>query len=173
MEFYPKGKYYRICAPTALTCGKFADKTTAMSRISWNQELSVGVKEIDDQHKELIGIANTLLEAVDNGNGPAVAEKIIKRLRDYTVHHFSSEEALMRKERYPNLSEHMARHGRLKQDVKQFQRLIYERKSPAPAMVMTFLRDWLLDHILTYDREFARFLNEKPKEETWAVVGKK
>lgn len=144
-----------------------------MSRIQWSDELSVGVKEVDDQHRELINIANTLLGAVETGSGRTVTDKVIKRLRDYTVFHFNSEEELMRASQYPRLSEHAARHARLKNEVKDFQRDVYEGKSPSTAKVMAFLKQWLLNHILTYDREFARFLRERPKEETWAVVGGK
>lgn len=146
---------------------------SVMSRIQWSDELSVGVKEVDDQHKELINIANTLLGAVESGGGRKVTDKVIKRLRDYTVFHFNSEEDLMRASQYPRLAEHASTHSRLKNEVKDFQRDVYEGKSPSPATVMAFLKTWLLDHILNHDREFARFLRERPKEESWAVVGGK
>jgi len=146
---------------------------SVMSRIQWNEELSVGVKEVDDQHKELISIANTLLGAVESGRGRSVTDKVIKQLRDYTVFHFNSEEDLMRSSQYPKLSEHIATHSRLKNEVKDFQRDVYEGKSPSTAKVMAFLKEWLLNHILSYDRDFARFLRERPKEETWATVNGK
>lgn len=141
-----------------------------MNRIQFSEELSVGVKEVDDQHKELIAIANTVLEAVESGGGPAVSANAIKKLRDYTVFHFNSEEQLMRDNDYPKLSEHITGHARLKNIVKDLQRSAYEGKSPTPSQLMTFLRDWLLNHILTHDRAFARFLREQPKEETWAEI---
>lgn len=144
-----------------------------MSKIQWNDELSVGVKLIDDQHKELIRIANGLINAVSKGADKRVLSNVIKRLREYTVFHFHSEEKLMMDARYPGRGEHEAEHNKLKLDVKRFQRDLYEKKKVSPDVVLGFIKTWLLKHILSADRDFARFLKEQPKEETWAVVSGK
>jgi hemerythrin len=142
-----------------------------MSKIQWNDELSLGVELIDDQHKELIRIANGLMNAIHIGRDKRVLTNVIKRLREYTVFHFHSEEALMEKTYYPNRGEHEAEHGKLKRDVKQFQRELYKKKDLNPEHVLAFLKTWLLKHILSADREFARYLKEQPKKETVAVLG--
>jgi len=142
-----------------------------MSKIQWNDELSVGVELIDDQHKELIRIANGLMNAIRIGRDKRVVTNVIRRLREYTIFHFHSEEALMEKAHYPNRGEHEAEHGKLKRDVKQFQRELYKKKDLNPEHVLEFLKTWLLKHILSADREFARYLKEQPKKKTVAVLG--
>lgn len=135
-----------------------------MNEIKWNNELSVGVKDIDDQHKELISIANSLIHAVETKAGRTTVEKVIKRLRAYTVAHFAAEEKLMEEAGFPKLGAHQAEHQKLKTDVQQFQRELYVGKGPTPGKVLAFIKVWLLDHILKYDRGFARFLKEKGSE---------
>ncbi|QJB56679.1 bacteriohemerythrin [Pseudodesulfovibrio sp. zrk46] len=146
-----------------------------MPKIQWNKELSVGVNEIDDQHKELIKIANLLLETVEGPPDRNMVDSAIKQLREYTVFHFNSEEALMTEVRYPERGEHHAQHRKLKNDVKQFQRDMYEQQIPEPAVVLAFLRSWLLNHILTFDRKLAQFINDQKAlemPETTVSIGK-
>jgi hemerythrin len=132
-----------------------------MTKIEWNDELTVNVPAIDDQHKELIRIANGLINAVSLGRDERVLGNVIRRLRDYTVFHFSSEEALMEDLRYPKRADHEAEHRRLKQNVKTYQRLIYKQESISPRDIMGFMKEWLLAHILTFDRELARFIHAR------------
>lgn len=135
-----------------------------MSRIQWNDELSVGVDAIDDQHKELIRIANGLMNAVDKGADQRVVNNVITRLRAYTVFHFNSEEKLMEKYHFPHRGQHEVEHRRLKADVKRFQRTLYEKDDLTPESVLNFLKIWLLKHILSTDREFAKFIHDKDAE---------
>ncbi|MFH1913839.1 MAG: bacteriohemerythrin [Pseudomonadota bacterium] len=130
-----------------------------MTKLNWSDELSVNVPTIDAQHKELIRIANGLINALSLGRNDRVVGNVIKRLREYTVFHFSSEESLMDKCRYPKRAEHEAEHRRLKENVKNYQRILYKKESISPNEVLDFLKEWLLTHILTLDRELARFIH--------------
>lgn len=129
--------------------------------IQWSIELGMGVKEIDDQHRHLIDIANTLIDAVADKAQQADVDTIIGKLRAYTVAHFAAEEKLMQEAKYPKLGHHANEHRKLKDDVKQFQRELYRGKTPTAGKVLGFLKIWLLDHILSFDREFARYLKEE------------
>lgn len=135
-----------------------------MSGLKWSSELSVGVKDIDDQHKHLINIANKLLEAVSDNAGRIAVDRIITHLREYTVTHFNSEEQLMQDYHYPKHGAHATAHNQLKMDVQRFQRALYEKQDVTHAEVMTFLKSWLLDHLLNEDRDFARFIKEQSSE---------
>lgn len=149
-----------------------------MPKINWNDELSVNVPAIDDQHKELIRIANVLIKAVSLERDDRVVGNVIRKLRDYTVFHFSSEETLMQDIRYPKRAEHEAEHRRLKQNVKNYQRVLYKKESISPSEVLDFLKEWLLTHILTFDREIARFIHAQEaakalaEEQAQATKGK-
>ncbi|MBI9079468.1 MAG: hemerythrin family protein [Pseudodesulfovibrio sp.] len=145
-----------------------------MAKIKWNEELNVGVEQVDNQHKELIRIINGLINAVDLGRDKKTLENVLQKLREYTVFHFNSEEALMEEVRYNKRGEHINEHARLKRSIKDFQRNLYKHETLTSDMVLEFMKEWLLHHILSFDRELARFIHEqkakenkpKPKQET-------
>ncbi len=129
-------------------------------RLKWTDSLSLGVRQIDDQHRELIRIANGLLNAVELGRPTRVLENVLSRLREYTVFHFHSEETFMEDIRYPERGEHAREHFALKQRVKAFRRRLYRDEPLEVGEVLAFLQGWLLDHILVSDMDIARFLRE-------------
>ncbi len=59
--------------------------------LEWNENLSVGVPSIDEQHKALLALLNELFDSTQAGRGQAVLGKVLKELADYTVYHFKYE----------------------------------------------------------------------------------
>ncbi len=115
-----------------------------MHQLKWNKELSVDVPLIDDQHKELIRIANGLIKGISRGCTPNTINNVLGKLREYTVFHFNSEEKLMEEVRYPDRGEHEIEHRRLKTSVKDFQRRIYKKRKYHPRKYSTFSRNGCL-----------------------------
>ena len=64
---------------------------------------------------------------------------------------------------YAGLSDHIAEHRRLTQQVLDLQRDFVVKEQALPLTVLTFLSDWLGDHIKGSDRRYApavrRFLS--------------
>lgn len=77
---------------------------------SWNEMYSVKVGSLDRQHRRLFALAGRLHETLGTGQAEAIIDGILKQLVDYTMTHFASEEALLRKNGYPELAAHMAQH---------------------------------------------------------------
>lgn len=111
-----------------------------MKKILWNQELSVGVEEIDSQHKELLRIANGLIQAVCLGRNEKTINNVLKKLREYTVFHFNSEEKFMESIGYNKRAQHVEEHFKLKMNVKAFQREIYMGKAISPDDLVEFIK---------------------------------
>ena len=132
-----------------------------MAIISWSDEYSVGVKDMDEQHKKLIGMINELNEAMKSGKGKDIMEKILKNLVDYTVTHFSSEEKLMQSNAYPGYLAQKSQHEALTKQVSDFQTKYHEGKAVLSVEIMTFLKDWLMNHIKGSDKKYGPFLNKK------------
>ena len=83
-----------------------------MTRIEWNDEYLLGILEIDNQHKKLLSLANELYD-IASGDGEKYKLQmsiVLKKLTDYTVYHFSSEEAFMQKHGYSGTSAHKMAH---------------------------------------------------------------
>ena len=73
-----------------------------MEKIVWNQSLSVGVEEIDRQHKQLVFILNQLLGMDGLTVDSETISDTLTRMTDYADYHFNSEEGYMRKYAYPD-----------------------------------------------------------------------
>ncbi len=128
----------------------------------WNQDLySVGVKTLDEQHKKLVALINTLFDAMKIGKGSTVVGKTLDELIEYTKVHFHDEEEHMAKCNYPELSSHKKLHGKLIQDVLK----IKEKFSTGPHInisieTLDFLKDWLTNHIQGVDKKYAPYMQK-------------
>lgn len=132
-----------------------------MSLLTWNNLFSVGVKEIDNQHKKLVAIANRLNDAMKDGVGKDVLATILADLLAYTESHFAFEERLMDQYHYPLSPQHKAEHRELVKTVGEFSRQLEKGEAELTSGVMNFLRDWLSRHIMNSDKMFGRDLNNK------------
>ncbi|SPF36048.1 Hemerythrin-like metal-binding protein [Candidatus Sulfopaludibacter sp. SbA4] len=125
----------------------------------WRDAYSVGMPEIDNQHKGLIRLINELQSAMMEGNGKNVLAGIMDDLVRYTESHFAFEEAMMRKRGYSQLAAHSAEHKRLTGQVCELRDKFRGGKVTISMEVMKFLKDWLADHILNRDQAYAKELN--------------
>jgi hemerythrin len=132
-----------------------------MAMITWNDSLSVKVREIDLQHEKLIGMINELNEAMKSGKGKESLGKIINGLISYTATHFKQEERYFDKFKYPDTANHKKEHVAFVKKVTEFKEG-FEKKDLAVTMeVMNFLSDWLRNHIKGTDKKYSKFFNEK------------
>ena len=82
--------------------------------LEWNENLSVGVPSIDEQHKVLLGLLNELFDATQAGKGQAALGKVLNELADYTVYHFQYEESLFAQTGYGAALDHTKEHDELR-----------------------------------------------------------
>lgn len=136
--------------------------------VEWTDELSVGVQEIDEQHKVLVGLLNRFHEAVVTGRDHEAIKSVLKELADYTIIHFSVEESLMRIFNYPDYENHKHHHAELAKQVTDLQSKVENEKAEVSMEVLNFLRHWLTHHILGDDKKYGPYLVERGVESTWA-----
>jgi len=127
----------------------------------WQDDYSVKVRAMDEQHKKLFELLNELQNATASGNGHATTGEVLRRLVDYTVHHFSAEERLMEKYRFAGLPTHRGEHTVLRERVLAFQQEFDAGSAEATPELTKFLQRWLTHHILTVDQRYSDFLNAK------------
>lgn len=131
-----------------------------MALMDWEDRFSVGVRAMDEQHKRLVAALNDLHAAMSVGQAKTVTGTLLNTLVKYTREHFAAEEGLMTRAKYPRLVEHRGKHKDLTGQVEQFVER-YERGELALGVdLLTFLRDWLMTHILKEDRAYGPWLNE-------------
>lgn len=132
-----------------------------MSLINWNDSYCLGVPEIDTQHRKLIDLANRTHEAMKSGAIHGELKQVLSELISYTIDHFAAEEAMMRRTFYPHATEHKRRHAAMAVHVAELQAQIEAGKAAAPIQLQSFLRDWLMKHILETDKQFAAYLSRR------------
>ena len=131
-----------------------------VSLVQWSDSMSVGSLYIDEQHKILIDTINQLASAESQNDRPLVA-MIIDELLSYAAFHFQFEEQLMKNGGYPELEEHRRIHqGYVKWITDIRDEFIFHRRSRFDARILSYLRDWLRDHILGEDQRYRPFIGK-------------
>lgn len=131
-----------------------------MKDLVWGKILSVGVDEIDEDHRKLIDIFNILNHSVIKAESPEYLVATLEELINCTVWHFSHEERLMLKHRYPEIEEHKAEHQELIQSAKELQQKVMQSDKAVADDHIEFLERWLTEHILTADGRLGSFLSQ-------------
>ncbi len=132
-----------------------------MPLITWNDKISVNIAEFDNQHKKLIVIINELNDAMCQGKGKEMMEKILANLIDYTKTHFGAEERLMKTHGYTEYAQHKKEHDDLAGKVLDMQQKYREGKVTISLEVMNFLKNWLTTHIQGTDKKYTQFFKGK------------
>jgi len=131
-----------------------------MALIKWSPSLSVKIDEMDTQHQSLIEIMNRLHESISAGKGKEGPIVVIGELVDYARKHFSAEEQLMQKFRFPQLGDHKTEHAKFTEEVLAFRRRLQGGQTVSAYEVLQFLRQWLLTHIQESDAKYGKFINQ-------------
>ena len=129
-----------------------------MKELVWDDLLSVGVDEVDDDHRKLVDLFNMLNHAVSEGDTPEYIEAVLEELINCTVWHFSHEERLMMKYGYDGIEEHKAVHQELIKGAKELQQKILQKGNLVASEDIEFLEHWLTEHILTSDMRMGSYL---------------
>ncbi len=131
-----------------------------MEFMHWTKSLSVGIAEIDDQHKKMIGMINTFHDHQKTDSIKAMKE-LLGSMASYTVYHFNTEEAYFDKFNYPHTDAHKKEHEKFIAEVYSVQARL-EGGTLLLALELTgFLKKWLTDHIMGSDKKYAPFLVSK------------
>jgi len=126
-----------------------------MAFYEWQDSFSVGVKEMDDQHKKLIAILNHLHDAMKSGKATKEISLIIDEMVEYTKFHFIAEEKLMDEKKYIGLASQKAEHAAFVKKAQEFQSEVNSGKLAVSLDVLNFLKDWLTHHILIIDMKYS------------------
>ena len=129
-----------------------------MKDLVWDYVLSVGIDEIDEDHRRLVNLFNMLNHSVTEGDGIDYLEAVLEELINCTVWHFSHEERLMLKYGYEGYAEHKAEHEELIKSAKQLQQKIRDAGKLDANKDLEVLEHWLTGHILSDDMKLGSYL---------------
>jgi len=129
--------------------------------IEWSSALSVGIEEIDAQHKVLVDLLNQVHEAIQQRKGAEATKDIVEQLGEYTRIHFAVEESLMRILHYPGYERHKEEHDRLIEQLNGFRTKLQEGTGSISFELAHFLKVWLTRHIMEGDKRYSPYFLEQ------------
>ena len=135
----------------------------------WSDSFSIGLQEVDEQHKVLVGLLNELHEAIVKRHGSQAARDVLNRLAEYTRTHFTVEESLMRLLNYPEFQQHKQMHEDLLHQVIELQHKLDTGQAAITFELLHFLKVWLTKHINESDKRFGAFAVAKGLEPAWSL----
>ncbi|MDD3815045.1 MAG: bacteriohemerythrin [Desulfocapsaceae bacterium] len=140
--------------------------------IVWTEELKTDFPTIDNQHKKIIDIANSLHSSLGSENLQELINIHLNQLKRYSAVHFGFEEKILQDHNYFLLKEHICLHdafvGQLIKLEKKFSSLaknspnilVYEEVELFAWKVIKFVSQWWLHHILVEDKKYMNFLQK-------------
>ena len=131
-----------------------------MALLEWNDRLSVNIREIDGQHKELVDMVNRLHDAMKGGKADAILFQIVAEMKKYAANHFATEERLFKAHKYPDFDAHHAEHTAFVAKVVQVEKDLTSGKCAMSMDILNFLSNWLVNHIKGTDKKYSGFLNQ-------------
>ncbi len=117
----------------------------------------VGVKEFDEQHRNLVYLGNRLNDALKRDEPEEEIAKMFDELLEGITHHFDTEIRYMKNYHYPEQSEHESDHARL---VNEAMHLKGQFSQGRELSALHSIKDWLVKHITYEDKKLAAYLKQ-------------
>lgn len=126
--------------------------------IRWNSTYELGIKEIDEQHIKLVDIINDFYNAFATAQAHEKIGEIINELVNYTIFHFTAEEEIFMNSNYPETDNHKKIHKEFVDELKRYHQEVKDGNMTTTYDLMTYLRDWLIKHIMGTDRTYLPYI---------------
>ena len=130
--------------------------------IEWDESLSIGINEIDAQHKHLVNLINKLNYSLEIGQTKDMVQTALSGMVDYTIIHFLTEENYFNKFGFEKAEEHKKAHKTFIDKVEEFKKEVelqdtnFDESNVYIAKEMAnFLKDWIINHIKVTDKKYV------------------
>ncbi|QFR50067.1 bacteriohemerythrin [Sulfurimonas lithotrophica] len=140
--------------------------SSEIQNIKWSKEYETGVEEIDEQHHILVNTLNEANHILSNDYSLTNLQTITKDLLSYALYHFEEEEELMHEYHYreefaEDYQEHMKQHRYFSTKVVEIRDSLKAGNLIGKDELISFLLNWLLNHIDKTDKKLGKFLQTK------------
>lgn len=127
--------------------------------MQWNNSYSVGNDKLDFQHQELISMTNKLQQSLRQGITDKDIIETLKFIVSYTRYHFDAEEEFMTQIKCPELKIQKQLHADILKQVSDIFVDLKDGKMINCFELVTFLTDWVVDHIIVEDGKIGAYVN--------------
>lgn len=137
-----------------------------MHIIKWSNDFALGIGEIDEQHKALVGMINALDASTHEEYSPETMRRMLDELNAYVKEHFGFEERLMAGGGCsPELvTRHCGEHAYFRSVLRDLTADFESGRTSITVPLIEYLVHWLLHHIVVVDRAMAHQLNAAEPE---------
>ena len=126
-----------------------------MPLMTWYKSYSINNDELDRHHMTLFGIFNSLHDICTGEEKLFTMKNIFEELVLYSNYHFEAEEQYMSDIGYSGINKHIAEHIIFKEKIKELQDKINYNSPESCHELVTFLSNWLLNHVIQEDKKIA------------------
>lgn len=133
----------------------------------WNKKYSSNIQLIDDEHKKLFEIGQSIYDLALHKQYIDYYDRIldlIDELKDYTVYHFSDEERIMKLYEYPDFENHKKIHEEFVEKIENINlNTIDDDQQKAIIKLLDFVYVWIENHILGQDLRIRDYFENLKK----------
>ena len=125
--------------------------------INWVERNNTGIRIIDEQHKGIVSLINSLHFSIVQEGCRDITLPIARSIEYYTDIHFHAEQLFLEKAGYPDIKNHLSLHNEFVRTARRNER------EHEPSELLGILKDWWLHHINVEDKKYVphvlRFFN--------------
>lgn len=130
--------------------------------ILWRDEMSVGNDLIDQDHRYLLCLFNSVELILSSNELQDQLPFYFDQLLDYTKFHFDREEKIQLKSDYSGYYEHKKKHVEIVQRLEELNEELKSGKTDLEKDLLALVREWIVDHLIKVDKDLAPHLRQFP-----------
>jgi hemerythrin len=134
--------------------------------ITWSINYATGIRQIDDQHMELVSLTNELYQAclTSEQEKQSTFKEVMDRMIAYIRYHFTAELDILERIHFPGCHEHQKQHDQLVGQILDAAKEYSEGRKCMASNFVRELKDWVFGHIGVYDQMYAIYVAEQRKK---------
>lgn len=133
-----------------------------MNYTQWSSDFETGFSAIDKDHRGLFETIQKLGQDIQAQKGQKDIRATIDSLLLYVAEHFEREERFMLRAGYPDFLNHKKAHDAFTDTVYSLRDFHNATPEAIDAQkIVSFLENWLIDHILKIDKQYEDYLSGK------------
>jgi len=125
-------------------------------KLVWEDKYSVGVVEIDDQHKMFFKTLNELMVIIYEDVSIEKFNEVIKFFIEYRTFHFTTEEKYFKEFNYEDSTQHIIEHNNFNKKIDEMVQQNPKYTKEFGFELINFIEDWLVGHILFTDQKYKQ-----------------
>ena len=131
-------------------------------QLEWKEEMSVGIPEIDRDHKQFISLINELNRSITEGRKQAEIKERLQFIVEDATRHFRQEERFLLEWGYPDIESHTLSHTLALKALQRIQEAFIPYGLDSEWVdAGLLLKSILISHILTEDMKYADYYRSR------------